>query len=713
MWQWGRTFAEGAAAASSTSWRVDNVQAPILDLDQPAAITRNAGGAIMTNLRPPLVPGSTFGKYYLRRLIGSGGMGRVFEALDTTKGRVVAVKVLPEQVADDPVYRARFRRESHIAALLQEPHVIPIHDYGEIDGLLYIDMRLVHGESLRNVVRTHGPLPPEQAVSVISQIAAGLDAAHHDGLVHRDVKPDNILLTDDGFAYLADFGLANTNTDERLTQTGSAIGSFSYMAPERFRAGPAGPAVDVYALACVLHECLTGTRPYATDGGDAAVMRAHMFEPPPRTSSYAPGIPASIDAVVARGMAKSPDERYSSAGELAAAAHAALASSTGDVEDHSPLAVFEYDPTVAAHPTPRATSTSEARSVPAPKRRPRLLWIAAAAAVAAVVAAGAWPLLHKPTPPTSGAAKSEFTDDDITLLKNVQDPYNRSVCHHRNPEAILGEIAHLSCDEIPEIRAPSAEFHLFPNADALGKAYHVVALETALKTSNCPDDPPGRDGPATRDGRQVGRTACFTNATTTPPTAGVIQTDDAAMSMAVFSFPESVGGSSAMYWTVHDTGEGNSQFLTTPRDPDDYTPADRDLLKKLPKAYDPRYCRHESPVSDATAVVRCFGNEESGAPTARFFQFPNHPIATQFFDGVIRKSGERACDGATVSEQPLVRNGTTVGRFACLTDPVSTLVALDQSSDIAIRVKSVGPDSPSNRPKTDQGLSDWLKKNPV
>ncbi|WP_433677868.1 serine/threonine-protein kinase [Nocardia sp. CA-119907] len=653
------------------------------------------------------MPGSTFGKYRLRRLIGSGGMGRVFEALDTTKGRVVAVKVLPEQLADDPVYRARFRRESHIAALLQEPHVIPIHDYGEIDGLLYIDMRLVHGDSLRAVLRTHGPLPPEQAVSVISQIAAGLDAAHRDGLIHRDIKPDNILLTHDGFAYLADFGLANTNTDERLTQTGSAIGSFNYMAPERFRTGPATPAVDVYALACVLHECLTGTRVYSTDGGDAAIMRAHMIEPPPRTSRQAPGIPVSIDAVVARGMAKSADERYASAGELAAAAHAALAASTGVAEEDGRRAVLECEPTAAAYPTPRATSTPEARSVPAPTRHPRRLWIAAAAAVLAVGAVGAWPLFHKPAPPTpEPVAKSEFTDDDITLLKLLQDPYNRTICHHLNPQAILGEKAHLVCDEIPEIRVPSGEFYLFPNADALGKAYHGLVVQT----SNCPGYPPGPDGPATRGGREVGRMACFTNTTTTPPTSGVIQTDDAAMSMAVFSFTESVGGSASLYWTVHDTGEGNSQFRTHPRDPDFYTQADRDLIAELPKAYDPRYCRHEAPESDATAVVRCFGNE-SGAPTATFFQFPDHPIATQFFDGVMRKSGGRACDGATVPEQPWSRNGATVGRFTCISDPLPTLVALDQSSDIAIRAVSVSPDSPSNRPKTDQGLFDWFKKN--
>ncbi|WP_433722821.1 serine/threonine-protein kinase [Nocardia sp. CA-129566] len=654
------------------------------------------------------MPGSTFGKYRLRRLIGSGGMGRVFEALDTTKGRVVAVKVLPEQLADDPVYRARFRRESHIAALLQEPHVIPIHDYGEIDGLLYIDMRLVHGDSLRTVLRTHGPLPPEQAVSVISQIAAGLDAAHRDGLIHRDIKPDNILLTHDRFAYLADFGLANTNTDERLTQTGSAIGSFNYMAPERFRTGPATPAVDVYALACVLHECLTGTRVYSTDGGDAAIMRAHMIEPPPRTSSCAPGIPVSIDAVVARGMAKSADERYASAGELAAAAHAALASSTGDAEDDSPRAEFGCDPTAAAYSTPRAASSPEARSVAAPRRRPRRLWIAATAAVVAVAAVGAWPLLHKPAPPTPPAAKSQLTDDDVTLLKLLQDPYNRALCHHVNPQAMLGEKAHLVCDEVPEIRVPSGDFYLFPNADALDKAYRGMGM--VAQTSNCPGYPPDPDGPATRGGREVGRMACFLNATTTPPTSGMIQTDDAAMSMAVFSFPESVGGSASLYWAVHDSGEGNSQFRTLPKDPDVYTQADHDLIAKLPKAYDRRYCRHEAPESEAIAVVRCLGNE-SGAPTAMFFQFPDQPIATQFFDGVMRKSGGRVCDGAPGPEQPWIRNGATVGRLTCISDPLPTLVALDQSSNIAIRAVAVGPDSPSNRPKTDQGLFDWFKKN--
>ncbi|MGW5111405.1 serine/threonine-protein kinase [Nocardia sp. NPDC004123] len=670
----------------------------------------------MSSPRLPLTPGATFGKYRLRRLIGSGGMGRVFEALDTTKGRVVALKVLPEQLADDPVYRARFRRESHIAAVLQEPHVIPIHDYGEIDGLLYIDMRLVRGESLGTVLRTAGPLPPEQAIAVIGQIAAALDAAHHEGLIHRDVKPDNILLTHDGFAYLVDFGLANTNTDERLTQTGSAIGSFNYMAPERFQSGPTTATVDVYALACVLHECLTGTRPYPNDGSDAAVMHAHLFEPPPRPSTRAPGVPVAIDAVVARGMAKSADQRYTGAGELAAAARAALASSPSDAEDGSATVTVDGEPTVTARSTPVATSTPEARAVPAGRRRPRRLWIAAAAAAVAVLAAaavGAWPLLHKSASPTTGPAKAEFTDDDVTLLKILPAAYSRNTCHHQNP-GTYGDKAHLACDGIAEISSASGDFHLFPNADALHLTYRLVSRD--LHASSCPGDPPGPDGPATKAGREVGRMACFTRATTTPPTPALIQTNEAAFVIAVFFFDESAGGSAALAYQVRDKGDGNSLFKTTPADPDFYTPADRALLAKLPAAYNPRYCRHvEPPSNNVTAAAFCFGNE-SGVPFAAFSQSPDHAAASRVFDFFRILLDGHACGDATVPDQSWIRKGTTVGRFACATDrstgqPFPSLLAVDQSADTVIGFLSDRPDSPYNRPKSEQELVDWFKRN--
>ncbi|MFC9996240.1 serine/threonine-protein kinase [Nocardia sp. NPDC127526] len=267
--------------------------------------------------------GTRFGQYELRRLIGVGGMGEVYEAYDTVRDRVVAVKLLDVELARSPAYVERFRRESRTAARLQEPHVIPVHDWGEVDGVLFIDMRLVRGRDLKAYLHDEGPLPPAHAVTVVEQIAAALDAAHDIGLVHRDIKPANILLTGELFAYLVDFGIAHTASDAQLTSTGSAIGSFAYMAPERFEhsAGVSASA-DVYALACVLYECLTGEVPFRTDS-NLATIRAHMMTPPPRPSAR-PGVPHTLDQVVAVGMAKDPQRRYASAGQLARSARAAL-----------------------------------------------------------------------------------------------------------------------------------------------------------------------------------------------------------------------------------------------------------------------------------------------------------------------------------------------------------------------------------------------------
>jgi serine/threonine protein kinase len=207
--------------------------------------------------------GRTFGKYSLNRLLGKGGMGEVYEAYDTDKRRSVALKILREQYSEDDQYRTRFQRESHAAAILQEPHVIPIHDWGEIDGNLYIDMRLVKGQTLHELLKT-GPLEPERAVAIVNQVASALDAAHAEGLIHRDVKPQNIIVTSSDFAYLLDFGIAEAKGDTRLTMAGYQIGSFDYMAPERFNDLPNTPAADVYSLAGVLYEALTRRTPFAS-----------------------------------------------------------------------------------------------------------------------------------------------------------------------------------------------------------------------------------------------------------------------------------------------------------------------------------------------------------------------------------------------------------------------------------------------------------------
>jgi serine/threonine-protein kinase len=273
--------------------------------------------------------GSRFGPYVLRRLLGRGGFGEVYEAEDTAMHRVVALKLLSSNYSHDPAFRERLFREARTAGRLHDPHVVPIHGCGEIDGQLYIDMRLIDGTDLQGVLDGGGPLVPARAVNIVRQIAAALDAAHAERVIHRDVKPANILLGADDFACLVDFGLANAATDTKLTSEGTTIGSFAYLAPERLIAGDVTPGADIYALACVLFECLTGFAPYRRDE-IPALIAAHLTSPVPRPSQQGPGVPVAFDDVIARGMAKDPDERFRTAGELAVAAQRALSNGPHD-----------------------------------------------------------------------------------------------------------------------------------------------------------------------------------------------------------------------------------------------------------------------------------------------------------------------------------------------------------------------------------------------
>ena len=265
-----------------------------------------------------------FGHYQLQKLIGRGGMGEVYKAYDTQTHRVVAVKVLPPHLAQDATFQRRFRRESQAAAGVQNPHVVPIHGYGEIDGRLYLDMRLIEGRNLGTILQATGhSLLPAFAVKVIEQVATALDAAHAAGLIHRDVKPSNILITDRDFVYLIDFGLARTAGEAGMTTAGSTLGTLAYMAPERFNGGTIDPRSDIYALTCVLYECLTGVRPYPADSLEQQ-LAGHMVNPIPRPSAKDPKL-AAFDEVIAKGMAKKPEKRYQTAAELAGAARQALA----------------------------------------------------------------------------------------------------------------------------------------------------------------------------------------------------------------------------------------------------------------------------------------------------------------------------------------------------------------------------------------------------
>ena len=266
---------------------------------------------------------SLFGHYRLERALGSGGMGQVWAADDTRDGRRVALKLLPAELAADEGYRARFEREAVLAAALRDPHIPAINAHGAVDGRLFIDMELVEGADLSARLAEHGPLDPHTALDILAQIAAALDAAHAAGLVHRDVKPANILVRPDGWAYLIDFGIARTLGQTSVTATGLTIGTWAYMAPERFT-GHADARSDIYSLACVLFETLTGRRPYG-DTEPAQQMHGHLMTDAPRASAANPAVPPALDEVIALGMAKDPAARPASAGAFVRAAHAALA----------------------------------------------------------------------------------------------------------------------------------------------------------------------------------------------------------------------------------------------------------------------------------------------------------------------------------------------------------------------------------------------------
>lgn len=272
-----------------------------------------------------LEPGTAFASYRIESVLGRGGMGVVYLAEQSQLGRRVALKLLAPQLAEDERFRERFVRESRLAAALDHPNVVPIYEAGDVDGRLFISMRYVEGTDLRALLREHGALNAARAGAIVAQVADALDAAHDRGLVHRDVKPANVLVARGSgskapeHVYLSDFGLTKRSaSDSGLTATGQFVGTIDYAAPEQFEGGQVEAATDVYSLGCVLYETLTGHPPFPGEN-DAALMRAHLMDDPPPPSSEAPGVPKTLDLVVARSMAKRPRDRFTSAGAFAEA----------------------------------------------------------------------------------------------------------------------------------------------------------------------------------------------------------------------------------------------------------------------------------------------------------------------------------------------------------------------------------------------------------
>ena len=327
-----------------------------------------------------LPPGAVVGRYRIDGLLAEGGMGVVYRACQVDLDLPVALKVIRPEWAHDEDFRARFKREARLAASLNHPHVVSPHDFGDHEGQLYVVMPLIDGLDLGAEIEHSGPLAPMRAAEVVGQVADALDVAHGSGLVHRDVKPANVLLVRRDkreHAYLTDFGVAKAiRSDTKLTQLGQLPGTPGYVSPEQINGDPLDGRTDVYSLGCVLCEALTGSVPYPRQT-PAAMLIAHMTDAPPRISERVPDVPAGMDGVVSRALAKDPGERFGSAGELAEAARDAARGSAaaqravraadagGEAARRAPAASAE-----ASAPVSAASAEASAPSQAAPSAAP-------------------------------------------------------------------------------------------------------------------------------------------------------------------------------------------------------------------------------------------------------------------------------------------------------------------------------------------------------
>ena len=320
-------------------------------------------------------PGAEFAGHLIEAVIGEGGMGVVYRARNVALDRERALKVLSPGLSADARFRERFRRESRLAASIEHPNVIPVHQAGEEGGQLYLAMRLVEGSDLRQMVILEGPLEPGGAAAVVSAVAAGLDAAHAAGLIHRDVKPANVLVgaeADAGRVYLTDFGISRTTTGgETVTGTGELVGTADFIAPEQIAGESVDHRADIYALGAVLHYALTGQAPFPREN-ELATLFAHTNAPRPRPSAVRAGLSPLLDPIVERAMAVDPDDRFQSAGALARELDAAV---EGD----------ETVPLAPSRPAPPPTADAPALR---PRRSRRWPWFAAAAIAVAAAGAG-------------------------------------------------------------------------------------------------------------------------------------------------------------------------------------------------------------------------------------------------------------------------------------------------------------------------------------
>ncbi|MFF3322633.1 serine/threonine-protein kinase [Streptomyces sp. NPDC002889] len=289
--------------------------------------------------------GKQIANYLVEREIGRGGMAVVYRAKDLRLDRTVALKLLAPELARNDTFRKRFTHESRVAASIDHPHIVPVFEAGETEGLLYIAMRYVPGQDLRALLDRQGPLAAGAAGRIAAQVASALDAAHAHDLVHRDVKPGNILIAEGTdsehpeHVYLTDFGLTKKSLSlTGFTSVGQFVGTLDYVAPEQISGKPVDGRCDVYSLACVVYETMAGTPPFQRDD-DMALLWAHQYDPPPPLTSKRPDFPPAVDDVLGKALSKSPEDRYDSCSRFVAALRAAAAGTHPGTGDHAPTMV--------------------------------------------------------------------------------------------------------------------------------------------------------------------------------------------------------------------------------------------------------------------------------------------------------------------------------------------------------------------------------------
>jgi serine/threonine protein kinase len=501
--------------------------------------------------RVDLPPGTEFATYEIERTLGRGGMSVVYLAEHQWLQRKVALKVLAPQLAEDERFQERFIRESRLAASLDHPNVIPIYEAGASGGDLFIAMRYVEGSDLRTLLHETGALDTARAIAIVRQVAAALDAAHEQGLVHRDVKPGNVLLAkprgaeETEHVYLSDFGLTKRSaSDSGVTGTGQFVGTLDYAAPEQFQGGTPDARTDVYSLGCVLFECLTGHPPFRSDN-DAGLMYAHLQEAVPAVTDLRPDLPSEIDGVIATAMAKAPSERYESAGELSREASKAL----GIGVEATPVGQGERSPF----------------------RRLAPVFAVVAALVVGIVAASLFqgnsqppPAADTPSPtampsptppPTFRTVDRPLSADEELLLTYIPGDVNDECLPLDRPEPLHGERATLVCH--PE--GLEVLYQLFQTRDEMDAVFDINVNSQRAPEGECATERVAV-GPYTIEDEPAGRVLCYTveagfarQSAGEPPRSHIEWTDENA-SIYAHAVRNDLGDGSLYEWWLTSSG---------------------------------------------------------------------------------------------------------------------------------------------------------------